>query len=155
MAIWRKLMERTGVQIELDQFSPAFLKKLCSYEGSIGTLTWKDLCPFIMWGIWIHRNKLIHDKKKFNSLWVLDEAIKAAKEFCKVHPNVVTEGKVKEEILITWQSASNGVFKLNTDGSSNGCGFARIGGIIRDEDGAFVACFGKHIFKNNNNVAEV
>ncbi|XP_026449746.1 uncharacterized protein LOC113349916 isoform X2 [Papaver somniferum] len=30
-----------------------------------------------------------------------------------------------------------------------------IRGVIRDESGSFVVCYGKHIFKNNNNVAEV
>ncbi|XP_026439307.1 uncharacterized protein LOC113337995 [Papaver somniferum] len=78
-----------------------------------------------------------------------------AMEYYNVNKNQVKGRSAKEEIFISWQYPQNGFFKINIDGFSNDDGFAGIDGVIRDESGAFVACYWKHIFKNNNNVAEV
>ncbi|XP_026459910.1 uncharacterized protein LOC113360635 [Papaver somniferum] len=148
-------MEWTGVQFEFWMFSPIFLKTLCSYDITVGGRKWRDVRPFILWGIWIHMNKVVFEKDKFHAKWVLARALRMAHEFHQVNTDKDQGRKVMQEVFIAWRYPTNGFYKLNTDRASNDYAFAGIGGIIRDSDRDFVACFGKHIYKNNHNVAEV
>lgn len=49
----------------------------------------------------------------------------------------------------------HGFSKIKCDGASNNVKDAEIGGIIRVDNGGFQACLARHIYKNDNNVAEV
>ncbi|XP_026419571.1 uncharacterized protein LOC113315517 [Papaver somniferum] len=61
----------------------------------------------------------------------------------------------KEQICVRWLPPINDFVKLNVDGSSNDAGNAGIGGILRGDDGHFLAAFAKLIYRNSNNVAEL
>ncbi|XP_026429515.1 uncharacterized protein LOC113325863 [Papaver somniferum] len=153
--IWEKIRSWTGVNLEFEYLSPSFVSKLCCYDISIGRLHWKDVCPFILWSIWIHRNKQVFENVRFNAKCVLASALRSATEYFQANSASSTDGRTMEEIQIAWQVPNTGFYKINTDGSTNDCGDAGIGGVIRDGAGDFVVCFCKHIHKNNNNVAKV
>ncbi|XP_026449747.1 uncharacterized protein LOC113349916 isoform X3 [Papaver somniferum] len=63
--------------------------------------------------------------------------------------------------MLVTKKSQKGNIKAGTQASGQISQAARYGnmkgirGVIRDESGSFVVCYGKHIFKNNNNVAEV
>ncbi|XP_026398180.1 uncharacterized protein LOC113293952 [Papaver somniferum] len=59
------------------------------------------------------------------------------------------------QLLVGFYYPQQGYVKLNCDGASNNLGMAGIRGIIRGDQVEFYACYAKHVFKNDNNVAEV
>ncbi|RZC73607.1 hypothetical protein C5167_049083 [Papaver somniferum] len=59
------------------------------------------------------------------------------------------------EIQVPWRFPNNGFHKLNTDGASVDGVIAGTAGVIRDDDGKFVACYCEHIYFNGSNDAEV
>lgn len=56
---------------------------------------------------------------------------------------------------VTLVYPQQGYVKLTCDGASNNLGMTGIGGIIRGDQFGFYTCYAKHVFKNDNNVAEV
>lgn len=65
------------------------------------------------------------------------------------------EGVDVFNVVVPWVHPRDGYFKINCDGASNEHHFAGIGGVIRGDNGVFQACYVKHIYRNNSNVAEI
>ncbi|KAI3857682.1 hypothetical protein MKW98_028946, partial [Papaver atlanticum] len=58
-------------------------------------------------------------------------------------------------ITVPWDCPPPNYVNLNTDGATNHLGFAGVGGVLRDDLGKFIAAYAQHIFRNNNNMAEL
>ncbi|XP_026451467.1 uncharacterized protein LOC113351746 [Papaver somniferum] len=89
----------------------------------------------------------------FHATRVLARAIKEARGFFSVSNHVIQSRTIG--VPVPWVHPQHGFVKLNWDGASNNLGMAGIGGVLCGDHGGFYACYAKHVFKNDNNVAEV
>ncbi|XP_026416598.1 uncharacterized protein LOC113312041 [Papaver somniferum] len=138
--IWRKIHNWLGFMIQPDLMSPTFIKDLCNLKGQIGGLNWGYILPFLLWNIWLGRNKAIFKNQKFNAFWILKTSIRSAGEYLVVNNVITNPNRNVQEILVPWNPPMTGFHKLNSDGSSDEFKNAGTGGVIRDESGRFAAC---------------
>ncbi|XP_026417463.1 uncharacterized protein LOC113312946 [Papaver somniferum] len=142
--LWQLCQNRVNVNESL------YMKGLCNHPGC--TLYNNDFET--TFHLFFGCAKVL-EKVRFNANWVLATALRTDNEYYQVNSISSTGGRNMEEIHVARQVPNAGYYNINTNGSTIDCGDAGIGGIIRDGAGGFVACFCKHICKNNNNVAEV
>lgn len=86
---------------------------------------------------------------------VLAKALKEARKFIGVTHQMRRMQHRTVEVPVPWIYPKQDHAKLNSDGASNQQALVGIGGVLRGDQGGFLACYAKHIFKNDNNVAEV
>ncbi|XP_026416488.1 uncharacterized protein LOC113311918 [Papaver somniferum] len=112
------------------------------------------LIPFLLWHIWLARNELVFKSTPFRSLFVLGKAYRVAEEyqFSILYREC---SKNKQEMFISWKPLAAPYIKLNSDGVASSLAGAGVGGVMRDSEGQFLACFANHIYRNGNIVAEI
>jgi len=94
--------------------------------------------PFTVWLIWKGRNQTIFRGKNTNPK-LASEILSQAMEYthCVSSPRPPSYKNIKR---IRWERPLEGWIKLNTDGSSvDNSGLASCGGVVRDENGRWVA----------------
>ncbi|KAF7814237.1 putative ribonuclease H protein At1g65750 family [Senna tora] len=117
-----------------------------------------------------HRNIsflcILYDIWKCRCVWVIEgkppnlpKFLREVEFNCEYAKNVFMsedQAKSKDSFLVSWVKPSNGMIKLNTDGSSLGNpGPAGFGGIFRNEDGRWMGGFSGYIGTQTNMFAEL
>ena len=115
---------------------------------------WKMIYPFAIWNIWKSKNNVIFNKKNPNPRLAADITAQTWEfMYCVCSNRGLTRYIVKE---VRWEKPPEGWSKLNTDGSVLGStGLAGCGGIVRNNQGGWVAGFSRRIGVSNSFVAEL
>ncbi|XP_020978334.1 uncharacterized protein LOC110271646 [Arachis ipaensis] len=99
--------------------------------------------------LWLRRNKVIFDSDEAvaeNSIHFL--AFRLAKDYSMAHLELAQSRKKVCNFIerqIKWKPPDHPFIKLNSDGSVLDGGRAACGGILRDSDGRFIACFSANL----------
>ena len=123
-------------------------------NGAVGTLPWKVVFPFALWNIWKSRNCFVFRGKNPNPN-LAEEIVNQGMEFlyCAASPRDLTCSIIKR---VRWEKPQVGWRKLNTDGASKGNpGLAGCGGVVRDENGRWIAGFSRRIGVTSSFEAEL
>lgn len=110
--------------------------------------------PFILWKLWLARNRVLFHNDTWLESSILSTAYKKAIEFTTVNTST-TYPVNRVECFIRWDCPPLHYIKLNVDGASNRDGFAGMGGVFRDPRGNLFIGFSQHLFKNGNNMVEL
>ena len=112
-------------------------------------IPWNVVFSFAAWLIWKQRNQVVfnHKSPNLNICWLIK--MQATEFFlCLNNPKCNHQMITKH---IKWERPESGWLKLNTDGSFDDLlGNAGGGGLIRDEQGQWVAGFTRKIGKTNS-----
>ncbi|XP_026451599.1 uncharacterized protein LOC113351907 [Papaver somniferum] len=107
-----------------------------------------------MWNIWWARNKLVFTGSQFDWKHIVENSYNSALEY--IQATATNHSKNSKQVIhINWSPPSDGFIKLNADGASNDKGSAVCAGVLRRDDGSFMAAFCKHIYHKSNNLAEL
>ncbi|XP_026459276.1 uncharacterized protein LOC113359932 [Papaver somniferum] len=120
---------------------------MCYVNGCIGGVRWCFIFPFLLWNIWLARNRFVFERKEFHAYRTL------AREYYFGLQDDKKASKVYQERQVPWSFLSTGYCKLNTDGASAGGVSTGIGKVIDDEK--FLTCFSKYIYIIGNNKIEI
>ena len=113
-------------------------------NGAVGTLPWKMVFPFALWNICKSRNGYVFRGKHPNPK-LAKEIVNQGMEFlyCAASPRDLTCSIIKR---VRWEKSQAGWKKLNTNGASKGnLGLVGCGGVVRDENGRWIAGFSRRI----------
>ncbi|XP_026410356.1 uncharacterized protein LOC113305550 [Papaver somniferum] len=147
-----KVSTHWGYDIYCAQIDLEWICKSSSYSRTTQGFP-SGLVRFLLWKIWITRNAAVFQNQTFNSDLVWQQAT------CKTNEYIVTNTAPSKHPLTIqyygWEFPSTGFCKLNIDGASDEFHNACTSGVIRNDDGSFVAAFSKHIYKNGSNMAEL
>ena len=115
---------------------------------------WNVTFSFDVWYIWINRNMVVFNGKKVIQN-LSKEIMNHVLEFiCCMHSPKSPIRKINRSIF--WERPPLGWKKLNTDGSwLGGADRAGYGGIVRDDQGEWVAGFSRHIGSTNSFTTEL
>lgn len=106
-------------------------------------MAWQTLLPFIIWGIWINRNK--NNVNNTNFTTKLNTLIKSPSEYILLN----TKGgptQARMSVKISWHKPQKNWYKLNTDGAyKDSTQKSGIGGMIRNHTGKWILGFQKQI----------
>ena len=123
-------------------------------NGAAGSLPWKMVFPFALWNIWKSRNGYVFRGKILNPK-LAEEIVNQGMEFlyCADSPRDLTCSIIKR---VRWEKPQVVWKKLNTDGASKGNpGLAGCGGVVRDENGGWIAGFSRLIGVTSSFEAEL
>lgn len=105
------------------------------------TIDWTGLMPFLLWGIWITRNKNNHNNTNFPPL--LNTTMNKALEYHYLNSKSAPLQN-KMTINITWHAPQKYWYKLNTDGAfNNNEKLSGLGGVFWDHLGVWIMGFQK------------
>lgn len=117
-------------------------------------LPWNVLFLFAFWGIWRQRNNYVFNHRSSNPNLVRDIVAQASEFFLCADQSRSNRCKCIRKIR--WEKPEVGWMKLNTNGASDSLlGLVGGGGLIRDEDGRWVAGFARKIGKANSFLVEL
>lgn len=154
--IWVQL----GVSISSQVFWSSDLQEWILLNGKNnsscgqGKPPWKILFSFAVWCFWKSRNMFVFNGKNQNPD-LHKEIMHQAVEFyyCVQSPRNPNHKIMR---AIHWERPIAGWKKLNTDGSClGGVDRAGCGGLVRNEQGQWVAGFSRHIGSTNSFIAEL
>lgn len=155
-AVWHQL----GVRVSNSTFFTQNLMDWLTTNGkwvqnkNSTSLPWNVVFLFAVWGIWRQRNNYVFKRRSSNPKLAKDIVAQASEFFlCADQAKSISCKSIKK---IRWEKPEVGWMKLNTDGASNPLlGSAGGGGLIRDEDGKWVAGFARKIGKVDSFLAEL
>ena len=153
--IWQQLGQIRGNQAFYSQGIRDWLASNAKAKASriADEVPWNIVFPFALWLIWKQRNQVVFNQKSPNPC--LTKLIKMqATEFflCINRPKGNRRMVIRQ---IRWEKPTSGWLKLNTDGSFDDLlGNIGGGGLIRNEQGDWVAGYTKKVGKANSFVAE-
>ena len=120
----------------------------------LGKLPWKILFPFAIWNIWKYRNDFVINRKMQNLNLVTDIQNQAVEFMCCVSPLRELSWRIIKRVR--WEKPPLGWAKLNTDGVvARNLGLARCGGLIKDEQGAWLVGFSRNIESTTSYAVEL
>ena len=126
----------------------------CNCSRAHGKPPWNITFSFDVWYIWISRNMVVFNGKRVNqslSKEILNHVLEYI--YC-VHSPRNPIRKINRRIC--WERSPLGWKKLNTDGSwLGGADRAGCGGLVKDDQGDWVAGFSRHIGSANSFTAEL
>ncbi|KAL4358598.1 hypothetical protein AHAS_Ahas09G0302700 [Arachis hypogaea] len=125
--------------------------------GQNQNIDWKDIYMVTCSKIWFWRNKENHEDNYRRPIQPYREIIKEIQEINKAFEKAYLVGKVRARRLgrVAWKPLPKGWLKLNVDGASvANAGKAGCGGLLRDENGKWVAGF-THTIGNSAFITEL
>ncbi|GKV41682.1 hypothetical protein SLEP1_g49181 [Rubroshorea leprosula] len=117
---------------------------------------WGSLFCFVLWTIWIHRNKKVYCDQDFDPNVICRFIRERIFELLSVLPSPKFGSHSSTQKLVKWDNPSASSFKLNTDGSViNNPSLATSGGLIRDHRGHWIRGFSRKIGIASSLVAKI
>lgn len=112
---------------------------------------------YLMWNIWLARNKKIFNHETIFPLQVANRAIKQAAEFFFIGNGThMAVAKTINPVFISWTPPQEEWFKLNIDGACDSRSkFIAVGGVIRNCFGNWVIGFNQFVGVGHRLLAEV
>ncbi|GLT63048.1 hypothetical protein SLA2020_356420 [Shorea laevis] len=141
-------------QLNLDFLS--WLKTNCSRMNTnvVLNIPWAVVFCFAVWGIWLHRNQLIHGSNPYGTATSKRLILEKASEFW-AGQSLPTSHSCGSSFF-KWSKPLSPFIKLNTDGSVLGNpGGAASGGLFRDHNGSWIIGFARKIGITNSLAAEL
>ena len=127
----------------------------CRSEASslFFSIPWKILFPMGVWHLWLHRNNYVFKSGKVEHSW-FKKCIRESAEFYAIGFNAKAK-RSKAVIPVGWSKPHEGWTKLNTDGSMmENPAMVGGGGVIRGQEGEWIASFARPLGRTNNCMAE-
>lgn len=126
-----------------------------SEVGKRRELYWPMLFQQVVYWAWSARNELIH--KGSDRMMKVKPEVLIQQALLAQELNTQKGGMgVKQVKYLNWEKPPQGWIKLNVDGASqHNPGEASAGGILRDEQGSWLAGFSANIGKASNVAAEL
>ncbi|KAL4359579.1 hypothetical protein AHAS_Ahas08G0091500 [Arachis hypogaea] len=147
--IWVNLVKTDEIpnffQLEWDNWIEINLQQQL---GKDEELDWRDVFITACWRIWQWRNKEIHEQQYRRPMQPYAKINKEAKKIKKALEKAYLIGQRRGRIErnVQWNPPPAGWIKLNSDGTTQGnLGTIGCGGILRDEEGRWIAGFSHKI----------
>lgn len=125
-------------------------------NSNLASIPWASVFPFIMWGIWLDRNVIVHPPKDGKKRKPLIKDIRdSAIEFWAINPSLI---KPSRSIWrqVGWKFPRRGFVKHNSDGAAEtNPGMAAAGGVIRNSNGKWIIGYCRKIRLANSLIAEL
>ncbi|XP_019163505.1 PREDICTED: uncharacterized protein LOC109159849 [Ipomoea nil] len=126
--------------------------------GGVGyspNLKWRSLFPYVLWNIWKARNNVTFNNQITPSPVIIKRACSEASEASQSLAS--RKGPLPaSQIWVHWSPPQSGFIKLNSDGARKALsGLASAGGILRDQQGNWLAGFITKIGVTNSFIAEL
>ncbi|GLT36867.1 hypothetical protein SLA2020_112150 [Shorea laevis] len=126
----------------------------CSEKSNILNIPWNVVFCFAIWGIWLHRNQLIHSTHTYPICSASKLIVERAAEYYSTV--LVKRQNQCPTCMYRWIKPPLPFLKLNTDGSAiNNPGKVAGGGLIRDSWGNWILGFSRRIGWSSILVAEL
>ncbi|GLU12643.1 hypothetical protein SLE2022_293070 [Rubroshorea leprosula] len=135
-----------------------WIQRNCTKKSYAPTIPapWGSLFCFVLWTIWIHRNRKVYCDQDFDPNVICRFIRERIFEFLSVLPSPKFGSHSSTQKLVKWDKPPAGSFKLNTDGSViNNPGPATSGGLIRDHRGRWIRGFSRKIGIASSLAAEI
>ena len=115
---------------------------------------WKILFPFVVWQLWLHRNRFIFSKGVIDMKFII-LCVGKSTEFSAIVPNFQPKPP-RTFISFKWEPFESGWIKLSTDGASNSTlSRAGGGGLLRNSDGNWIRGFSRSMGTCSSLMAEL
>jgi len=154
--VWYQLGENRGSSSFFSSNLQDWLEVNGTKQGTVGrhAVSWSIIFLFAIWLIWKQRNQVVFNGQRPNPCLAKDISHRALELY--FYASSYKDAITRVCKPICWSKLACGWVKLNTDGSSLGnLGLARGGGIIRDEEGKWIASFACMIGMTTSFIAEL